>query len=273
MKEYFLSKQTVFSGLGRITSYYHLLIDFIIPLYVDSRGDDITVNVESRCLDPMYNRPVRTGVMSNDRVRYIINSVFDDRITFKNNKNNISCGKIWLNVEQRDTRPLPKILQNIKPWWLSNFETCPQHRGIWGEYDQSHYNFFRENMWYKFNIPEPESYYVTIIYRGEDAHLRGKLPKDISNKIEQHFKTSLPTRVVNFGDLTFEQTIQICRESKVLIGQHGAGIANCVFMQPGSEIIEYGPFKLPCYHVLANCCGLLYNRTSLRDSVINIHDE
>ena len=273
MKEYFLSNKTVFSGLGRITGYYHLLIDFIVPLYIDSRGDDITVNVESPCLDPMHNRPSRPGVLHNDRVKYIISSVFDERITFKKNKNNKSCGKIWLNEEQRNTYPLPKIIQNTERWWLSNFETCPQHRGIWGEYNQSHYEYFRENMWNKFNIPSPECYYVTIIHRGDDANLRGKLPRDICNKIKQQFKTNLPVRIVNFGDLSFEQTIRICRETKILIGQHGAGLANCIFMQPGSEIIEYGPFKLPCYQILANCCGLVYNRTYLRDDIINIHDE
>lgn len=274
MKSYYLSKQTVFSGLGRITGYYHLLIDFIIPIYVDSQGEDVTVHVENRCLDATFDRPPRPGVMPNDRVLYIIDCVFGDRINFKKNRENKSCGSIWLNVDQRKNHPLQKILQDQKCWWLVNFDKNPEHRGIWGEYDSAHYSQFRQDMWSRFNITEPKEKFVTIIKRGADVNPRkGKLPNDVVDRIQNRFKTDIPVRVVDFSKLTFAETIQTCRESKVLIGQHGAGFANSVFMEPGSQIIEYGPYKTPCYCILADSCDLLYNRTSLRDEIINIFDE
>lgn len=274
MKEYYISKETTLSGFGRTSGYYHLLIDFIIPLFVHARGDDITLHISNRRLDPRFDHPVRPGVMPVDRVNYIIECVFGDRLSYGQNFHNKHCGQIWLTRRQKERLPLPKVIRGVNTWWRADFKATPGHLGIWGEYDLEHYKYFREEMWNKFNIPEPGQYYVTIIHRGADANFRGKkLPKDICNKIKQQFKTNLPIRIVNFGDLSFEQTVRICRETKVLIGQHGAGLANCAFMELDSTIIEYGPFKLPCYQVLANCCGLVYNRTSLRDDTINVYDE
>lgn len=275
MKHYYLSKQTVFSGLGRITGYYHLLIDFIIPLYVDSRGDDITIHVENRCLDATYDRPPRAGVMPNDRVLYIIQSVFGNRINFEKNKQNKSCGKIWLDNNSRLNLPLQDILRDQQPpWWGANFVKNPEHKGIWGDYDQSHYTYFRDGMLKQFNIKKPTQYYVTITRRGTDAHNRKcKLPTNAVDLIKSDFETDLPKRVVDFSSMSFEETIRTCLETKVLIGQHGAGFANSVFMEPGGKIIEYGPIKVPCYYILANGCGLSYERTNLRDDIINIFDE
>lgn len=271
MKDYFLSKQTVFSGLGRITGYYHLLIDFIIPLYVDSYPDPVTVHVENRCLDPTFDRPTQPGVLPNSRTLYIIDNVFGDNIQFKKNKQNKECNDIWLNVSERDSYPVHDILKGQKPWWLVNFDKNPEHRGVWGDYNSSYYVKFRQNMWNKFEVEQPGQYYVTIIHRGHEANPRGfNTSNDAIEIIRDQFKTELPVRVVDFSKLSFRETISICRETRVMIGQHGAGFANSVFMEPGSSIIEYGPFKTPCYYILANKCGLIYTQACVYNNKFDI---
>ncbi len=267
MKEYYISKDTTLSGFGKTSGYYHLLIDFIIPLFVHSRGDDILLHVDNRRLDPTFDAPVKPGVLPGQRVKYLLEQVFGDRLKTTINKSKKHCGQIWLTKKQKEQLPLSKVIQNVNKWWRCDFDRDPGHRGIWGEYDQSHYDYFRENMWNKYQTQYRAEKYVTIIERGRGANQRNseRSVADIHESIIRLYENSRPCRVVKFENLTFEETVQVCRDSDVLIGQHGAGLANCVFMEPGTKVAEYGPFKLPCYHVLADSCGLNHER-------INIHD-
>lgn len=273
MKEYFISRDTTLSGFGRINGYYHLLIDFIIPLFVHSQGDNIKLHIANRRLNPTFAEPIKPGVMSMDRVNHILDQVFGSRLKIVNNTTNKHCGQIWLTRQQKEQYPLPEVIQNVDKWWRADFDNTPGHRGIWGEYDQNHYDFFRETLYKMFDVQDVPSKYITIIKRANDSNTipRGtKLPRDVSERIQRVIRNDMPCRIVQFEKLTLAETIQTCYETDVLIGQHGAGLANCVFMQPESKIIEYIPYKLPCYHVLADSCGLHYDRTNLKDRVINI---
>lgn len=273
MKEYFISKDTTLSGFGKTNGYYHLLIDFIIPLFVHSQDDDILLHVANRRLDPTFDEPVKPGVMPVERVKHILNQVFGDRLKIVNNTSNKHCGQIWLTKQQKEQLPLSKVIQNVDKWWRTDFDNTPGHRGIWGEYSRQHYDYFRDSMCKMFDIQIDSKKYTTIIKRSCDPGTiqRGvNIPHDVTERVQQVFEGEHPCRVVQFEKLTFQETIKTCLETSTLVGQHGAGLANCVFMQPGSKIIEYGPFKLPCYHVLADSCGLQYDRTCLNDQVIDI---
>ena len=275
MKTYYISKDTRLSGQGDVAGYYHLLIDFIIPLYVHSDGDSITLHVNSGRLNPEANRSSRAGVMSKERIQYIIKSVFGDRITIKPNKHDKSSGEIWLDVNSNINYPLHDILKDNDQWVKKYKITNPLvFRGIWGDYDKSHYTRFRNDMYDRYKITTTKQSYVTIIKRGVDARPRSNKEMLVNSPklIQDRYETNLPVRIIDFSKLSFEETIRICAETKILIGQHGAGISNCVFMRPGSKIIEYEPITLPCYYILAKACGLQYEHSNLRDEIINIHE-
>lgn len=238
-----------------------------------SQGDDILLHVGNRRLDPTFDEPVKPGVLPKERVMYILDQVFGDRLKIVKNTTNKHCGQIWMTRKQKEQLPLSRVIQNVNKWWRTDFDNTPGHRGIWGEYDQDHYDNFRESMYDVLDIQRESKKYTTIIKRSCDTSTiqRGvNLPGDASEQIQRTLNNSTTCRIIQFEKLTFAETVQMCYETDVLIGQHGAGLANCVFMQPGSKIIEYGPYKLPCYHVLADSCGLQYDRTNLNDQVINI---
>ncbi len=57
-------------------------------------------------------------------------------------------------------------------------------------------------------------------------------------------------RIVYFEELTFSDQVSICKKAKVLLGLHGAGLSNLVFLPPQSQVIEIRPDKV--YHMY-NC--------------------
>lgn len=65
-------------------------------------------------------------------------------------------------------------------------------------------------------------------------------------------------------DLEVRDQVQLAAETRVLIGQHGAGLTNMVFMKPGGVVIEIHP-PLPAeavdtFALLARACGHTYVR-------------
>lgn len=58
-------------------------------------------------------------------------------------------------------------------------------------------------------------------------------------------------------DMSVRQQIQLFQEAEVILGPHGAGLANMVFAPPGAMVIEIGtvfrPFNF--FHKLASQCG------------------
>ena len=62
-------------------------------------------------------------------------------------------------------------------------------------------------------------------------------------------------------DLKFIDQISICNSAKVLIGLHGAGLTNSMWMKKNSILLEIRPrneFNLNCYFALANILKLKY---------------
>lgn len=68
--------------------------------------------------------------------------------------------------------------------------------------------------------------------------------------------------------LGFVEQASAFANAKIVVAPHGAGLANIVFMQPGSRVVEImSPnFANPCYEILALASGLLYSRVYFGDS-------
>ena len=66
--------------------------------------------------------------------------------------------------------------------------------------------------------------------------------------------------VVYFENMNFSEQVKIAVESDIVIGVHGANLANLLFMQPGASVIELVNEKSInlCYFRLASYCDVKY---------------
>jgi hypothetical protein len=97
---------------------------------------------------------------------------------------------------------------------------------------------------------------------------RRKSARSLPNEIE--VESQLEARgfeVVFSEDLTWIQQVQIFAEASLVIGPHGAGLANAVFMEPGSVLIEILQDSYPnnCFEILARKAHLEFNRVMYSD--------
>ncbi len=82
--------------------------------------------------------------------------------------------------------------------------------------------------------------------------------------------------VVVAGQMSLAQQINLFRNARVVIGPHGAGLANIVFCRPGTVVYELLQADYPnaCMNVLAQGAGLAYRADMFppNDVAPNVHD-
>jgi hypothetical protein len=84
---------------------------------------------------------------------------------------------------------------------------------------------------------------------------------------ESEFETYLLAQnfeIVHFEDLSISQQVNLMSETEIVISLHGAGLTNCMFMQPQSNLIELIPeveklkdFRFPFWRI-SSIVGLRY---------------
>jgi capsular polysaccharide biosynthesis protein len=67
-------------------------------------------------------------------------------------------------------------------------------------------------------------------------------------------------QIADFGSMSLAQQIAAMRHARVVVGEHGDGLANILFCRPGTAVIElFNPASVqPAYWSTASCCGLAY---------------
>lgn len=66
--------------------------------------------------------------------------------------------------------------------------------------------------------------------------------------------------VVTAEGLSFDEQVRLFAGASLLVGAHGAGLTNAIFMPAGSTLVEVVPswYAVACYLVMANEAGLRY---------------
>ena len=86
--------------------------------------------------------------------------------------------------------------------------------------------------------------------------------RKVSNceEIEQ-MVSALGFEVVTLGQLSFIEQAKIFYTSDLIIGEHGAGLANLVFCREGTKVIEiFSAFWMyPCFYAIAKAARLEYH--------------
>jgi capsular polysaccharide biosynthesis protein len=99
---------------------------------------------------------------------------------------------------------------------------------------------------------------------GERVYLsRGKASKRrIANEADvQHELEAWGFRTVHFEDHPFEHQVRMAMNARYLISNHGAGLANMLFMAAGSSVLEMrkgGDGQNNCFFALASALDLRY---------------
>jgi capsular polysaccharide biosynthesis protein len=74
-------------------------------------------------------------------------------------------------------------------------------------------------------------------------------------------------RIVHLEDLPFEQQVDLMSHARVVVGPHGAGLANIAFMKPGGKVFEItsGEWLSPAFRRISAASGHDYRLLILKD--------
>lgn len=64
-----------------------------------------------------------------------------------------------------------------------------------------------------------------------------------------------PFALRRFEQVPFAEQVSAAAAADVLIGQHGAGLAHCLWMQPTAAVVQIKGFETPAHDSFSNLCG------------------
>ena len=99
------------------------------------------------------------------------------------------------------------------------------------------------------------------IYVSRSSRTRGLAGEP---ELERHL-TALGFRCLRLEELAFADQVAAFRAARVVVADHGAGLANLVFMAPGTRVIEMttGQWFAPSFRIMAHLLGIEYRLVTL----------
>lgn len=123
-------------------------------------------------------------------------------------------------------------------------------------------------------IPSPRLN-VTLIHRRSSRQLMG-LDSFLLDAARSRFAGDADINLVDFAALTLREQIQVSRDTDVLVGMHGAGLTQAMFMEEGrGVVVEIQPDRM-CYkgfENLARMSGRAYIAAGANKIVGNCYDD
>jgi hypothetical protein len=118
---------------------------------------------------------------------------------------------------------------------------------------------------------------IVFVVRAEDDPNR-KITNSLEcfDALKNTFK-DYDTISVKFEDISFQSQIDSVKDARLLVGPHGAGMANCLFMQPESCLVEVFPssFMNRVYHRISDKKNMKYDcfhGKSIRDPGMTLEE-
>jgi len=108
------------------------------------------------------------------------------------------------------------------------------------------------------NTPSPVRPGVTLVVRRSDRKIMNS--EELFDTLKSNFSDVANVRKLYLEDLSHQEQFSLMRETTILIGIHGSGLTNLIFLPPGSvllEIFQYG-FTRPTYRYVSGLAGVLY---------------
>ena len=156
-----------------------------------------------------------------------------------------------------------KAFPNTKILWLRNYQkykvkelTYIPHTAPTGNYNEELIQEVGQKLSLHFGLNKITPLHKTMISRQAAP----------SRKITNHSELNQILQQNNIDDVVFEHKswagqIKSAAKAKLLIGTHGAGLTNMLFMQPGTSVLELrrkDDDKNNCYFSLASALNLNY---------------
>ncbi|WP_319591532.1 glycosyltransferase family 61 protein [uncultured Draconibacterium sp.] len=199
---------------GTPQHYYHFLFDLVLPLHIllSKASSNVQFIVEA------------PGPFSDLLMR-----MFPERIILNSDaewNNGIARYKL-IGMNPNGVHIKSEVLENLKTY-LSNTLNI-------------NIDGYSNRVLLIQRLP-PDTFYRSAKSKNKSAGTqRRSIPnqKELKNKIESMLKPEYIFNNVQLEKMTFEDQILYFHQARLVIGQHGAGLANCIWMQNENNVIEF----------------------------------
>lgn len=229
--------------MGGIFDYYHFMIDWSAPMlfYLKDAGPEVTIHAPCFAIgSDEFGLTFRLdeAVPKNRGSK----AVWDRMFAYRHQ-----------HVDVVREREPPTTIEAL-PWHLQ------QDSQEWSLMKPEIYSYFREFWWSVAKPDFPSDARILIIVRNSDR--RQEVEESFKAGLEQARplldKAGVKYDIVDLATKTQEEQVKMVAESRVVIGMHGAGLSNTVFLRPKSLVVEMGWRQFPCFQNLAHQAGLEY---------------
>lgn len=233
--------------VNRVEHYYHFLFDLILPLWrlIDAAPSHVT----------FYIKPF--GIFT-ERVQQL----FPGRVEFFQSEVRLplSAKAPLLGMNARFVQLNGTELAAFKRYVCATLEIEPT--------DTPNKVLLIERL-------PPQPYFVTQAVKKGGGASRRSIPNhaELASALQSAVKPPFEFQNVQLEKIPFSEQVRLFDSAAVVVGQHGAGLANCVWMQPGSQVVELSN-NTSLDHFLAMCRAINHDyflhRTSGAHATIDV---
>lgn len=203
-------------GRGGIVNYYHFIFDLVMPLNI-----------------LIKNSPSDVVFILNKRGNFTdtLNTLFPDRIKIENNFNSVNVKKMnligmnpkWVHISKQSAENFKSDICNK----LGIIQSANSKKIILIE----------------------RAYHDSALTSNKVSSRGGSLRRsivnhnDLSSALMSMVKAPYEFYNLKMEYLSFSEQIYYFDRAVIMIAQHGAALANCLWMKPGSIVIELSSFE------------------------------
>lgn len=125
-------------------------------------------------------------------------------------------------------------------------------------------------------LPPVDYFRYQAVKKGSGASRRSIANhQELAESIQQMVKPPFEFLNVALETISFAEQVRLFHSAALIIGQHGAGLANCLWMQRGGHVVEiHNQPKLAHFRILSHLMGHHYNYYKSQEAhcVIDVRD-